>query len=101
MTTIRRALSFTLLMAIAFAASLVLTGRMRDANDAGAQNPAPAAAPAAPAAAPAAGAPTVLVDFTRIAERTVPAVVNISAQQVVRRDYYDPFAEFFGRRGIQ
>ena len=101
MTTIRRALSFTLLIAIAFAASLVLTGRMRDANDAGAQNPAPAAAPAVPAAPPAAGAPTVLVDFTRIAERTVPAVVNISAQQVVRRDYYDPFAEFFGRRGIQ
>ena len=27
----------------------------------------------------------VLVDFTRIAERTVPAVVNISAQQVISR----------------
>src|SRR5688572_1407749 len=101
MTTIRRALSITLLIAIAFAASLVVTGRMRDANDAGAQNPTPAAAPVVPAGAPAAGAPTVLVDFTRIAERTVPAVVNISAQQVISRRYYDPWAELFGRRGIQ
>jgi len=101
MSTIRRALSFTLLIAVAFAASLVVTGRMRDANDAGAQNPTPAAAPAAPAGTAAAGAPTVLVDFTRIAERTVPAVVNISAQQVVRRNYYDPLAELFGRQGIQ
>src|SRR5688572_12347623 len=102
MTVIRRALSFTLLIAVAFAASLVVTGRMRDANDAGAQNPAPAPAPVAPAGTAAAGAPTVLVDFTRIAERTVPAVVNISAQQVISRRYYDPWAEFFGgRRGIE
>jgi S1-C subfamily serine protease len=49
---------------------------------------------------------TTLTDFSRIAERTVPAVVNISAQQLVRRQYVDPF-DFFGRpdvfssRGVQ
>jgi Do/DeqQ family serine protease len=102
MTTIRRLLSLGLLIAIAFTASLVLTGRMRDAGDAGAQNPAPpVAAPALPPGTAAPGTPTVLIDFTKIAERTVPAVVNISAQQVITRRYYDPFAEFFGRRGIQ
>jgi S1-C subfamily serine protease len=100
MTMVRRAISITVLVAAAFAASLVLTGRMRDANDAVAQSPAPAAQPVA-APAPAAGAPTATIDFSRVAERTVPAVVNISAQQVVRRDFYvyDPFAPFFGRRG--
>jgi serine protease Do len=101
MTTIRRILSFGILIAIAFFASLVLTGRMRDAGDAAAQNQAPAATPAPPPGTAAAGAPTVLVDFTRIAERTVPAVVNISTRQVISRQYYDPFAEFFGRRGVQ
>ena len=97
----KRAVSLTLLVAAAFAASLVLTGRMRDAADAGAQSPVSSAAPAAPQGVAPAGAPTTLVDFTRIAERTVPAVVNISAQQVVRRDYYDPFAQLFGGRGIR
>ena len=101
MTVIRRALSLTLLVVVAFVASLVVTGRMRDANDAGAQNPAPAPAPVAPAGTAAAGAPTVLVDFTRIAERAVPAVVNISAQQVISRRYRDPLAEFFGRSGVR
>ena len=100
MTIVRRFVSVSLLVAAAFAASLVLTGRMRDASDAGAQSPVPSTPATAPGQA-IAGAPTALIDFTRIAERTVPAVVNISAQQVVRRDFYvyDPFAEFFGRRG--
>jgi serine protease Do len=101
----RRIASVVLLITIAFFASLVLTGRMRDAADAGAQNPAPAA-PAVTAPGPVNPAQT-LTDFTRIAERAIPAVVNISAQQVVRRDTYDPLAEFFGynprrsQRGVQ
>ena len=95
----RRLASISLLVAVAFAASLVLTGRMRDAADAGAQSPPPAQTPSI--AQPVAPAASPLVDFSRVAERTVPAVVNISAQQVVRRNYYDPFAEFFGRRGVQ
>jgi serine protease Do len=100
---VRRFASIALLAAIAFFASMVLTGRMREAADAGAQNrpAAPAAAPAAAQATAPAGAPTTLVDFTRVAERTVPAVVNISTEQIVRRNYYDPLAEFFGRGGIR
>jgi serine protease Do len=100
MMPVRRIASYLLLVAVAFAASLVLTGRMREAADAGAQTSQPV--PQTPAAlAPAAPGPGPLIDFTRIAERTVPAVVNISAQQVVRQDFlvYDPFAELFGRRG--
>jgi S1-C subfamily serine protease len=90
-----------MLVAIAFAASMVLTGRMRDANDAGAQNrQTQAPAPAVTAPVPV-GPAQSLPDFSRIAERTVPAVVNISAQQTIRRQYYDPFAELFGRSGIQ
>ena len=104
MTPVRRLASLVLLVAAAFAASLVLTGRMRDAADAGAQAPpsqAPQAAQNTAAVQPAPPGPGPLVDFTRVAERTVPAVVNISAQQVVRQDFYvyDPFAEMFGRRG--
>jgi serine protease Do len=85
-----------LLVAVAFAASLVLTGRMREAADAGAQNPLPAQTRSTGQSTAPVTSPNV--DFSGIAERTVPAVVNISAQQVVRRDFYvyDPF---FGRRG--
>ena len=101
MTTVRRVASLVLLVTAAFVASLVLTGRMRDAADAGAQTAPPPAAQNSAPLQPAAPGPGPLADFTRVAERTVPAVVNISAQQVVRRDFYvyDPFAEFFGRRG--
>ena len=95
----KRSASVVLLVAVAFVASLVLTGRMRDAADAGAQTETPAVA-IPPGTAPA-GAPTVVVDFSRVAERTVPAVVNISAQQVVRQDFYDPFAQLFGGRGVR
>jgi Do/DeqQ family serine protease len=92
----RRLTFITLLLACGFAAGLVLTGRMRDANDAIAQ--APAAPPAAsPAQAVQAGVPTTMVDFSRIADRAVPAVVNVSSSQIVRRRVYDPFEAFFGR----
>jgi serine protease Do len=55
-------------------------------------------------------AATTLPDFSRIAERTIPAVVNIKAQQVVRRQVpIDPFfgplfggeALFGSRRGVE
>src|SRR5687767_13484646 len=92
--------SALMLVAIAFTASMVLTGRMRDANEAGAQNRPSTPAPAVVAPGPVGSAAT-LTDFSRIAERTIPAVVNISTQQVIRRDYYDPFADIFGRGNIQ
>ncbi len=91
-----------------FAAGLLVAGRLRDATEAGAQSPG-AARPAISAPGPV-GAAGNLTDFSRIAERTIPAVVNVSAQQVVRRQVpRDPFFTFFGdpddffgsRRGVE
>ena len=96
--TKQRLLSVMMLVAIAFTASMVLTGRMRDANDAGAQNRAAQAPPAVATPGPVTAAQT-LPDFSRIAERTIPAVVNISAMQVIRRDIQDPF-RLYSRRGV-
>jgi Do/DeqQ family serine protease len=109
----RRLILAVLLLACGFAAGLVITGRMRAANEATAQAPLPGAPQATTPVA--AGVPTItLPDFSRVAERTVPAVVNISSQQVVRRQN-SPFAQdpffryFFGdpddvfgpRRGVE
>lgn len=97
--TKHRLFSISMLVAIAFAASMVLTGRMRNADEVGAQN-----RPSTPATistpAPVSPAQT-LPDFSRIAERTIPSVVNISAQQTVRQDYLSPLDLFYGRRGIR
>ena len=99
---IRRAVLAVLFVSCGLSAGLVLAGRMRDAGeDAAAQNRAPAAAPAPTVAAPGpVGPATTLTDFTRVAERTVPAVVNIKTQQVIRRQVYDPFAGLFGRGDV-
>jgi Do/DeqQ family serine protease len=111
MSTRRLILSFVLL-ACGFAAGLVITGRMHEtANDAVAQIAAPAPGPGV--ATPLPAAPAALPDFTRVAERTVPAVANISSLQVVRRQNSpfnnDPFFQFFfgdgdltgPRRGVE
>jgi serine protease Do len=95
----QRLFSVVMLVLIGFAASMVLTGRMRDANEASAQNR-PSTPATVNAPAPLSSAQT-LPDFSRIAERTVPVVVNIAAQQTVRQDYLDPRDLFFGRRGIR
>ena len=96
-----RLLNLLMLIAVAFTASMVLTGRMRDANEAGAQNKPSTPAPVVSAPGPVSPAGT-LQDFSAVAERTIPAVVNISAQQTVRQDYIDPVERFFyGRRGIR
>ena len=95
-----RLLSLSLLVAIAFAASMVLTGRMRDANEAGAQSQQRTAQTQINAPAPIRPGAT-LADFTAIAERTVPAVVNISAQQIVRQRYYNPLDELLYGRGLR
>ncbi|MGE0444374.1 MAG: trypsin-like peptidase domain-containing protein [Vicinamibacterales bacterium] len=97
---IRRLILAVLLLACGFAAGLVITGRMRAAGEADAQAGNTPAAAGQAVAAPAGVAPGALPDFTTIAERTVPAVANISSQQVVRRN--SPFANdplfryFFG-----
>ena len=83
----------TVFIVFGFVAGLVLTGRMRTADDAAAQPPADAEpAPAAPAqsrgVAPAvAGMP----DLTHAAELAIPSVTNISSTQVVRTPN-SPFA---------
>ncbi len=91
----RRLVFSLLLLACGFMTGLVLTGRMRQAEEARAQ---PARPPQV--ATPGPGiTPTATPDFTVVAERTVPAVANISSQQVVRRPnspyYNDPFFRYF------
>ena len=93
----RRLVLSILLLACGFVAGLVITGRMRETSDVGAQNPAP---PVVTAPGGAAAAAAALPDFTRTAERTIPAVANISSVQVIRRQNSpfsnDPFYRFFG-----
>ena len=95
-----RRVLFVALLLCTFVAGLLLAGRVREST-AVAQAPGSAARPtvSAPAAATAA---TTLTDFTRVAERTIPAVVNVSAQQLVRRQFpVDPFfGSFFGSPDI-
>jgi Do/DeqQ family serine protease len=91
----RRAIVALILLTCGFVAGLVMTGRMRQTAEVSAQNP-----PAPQVITPGPVAATVtLPDFSRVAERTVPAVVNISSQQVVRRQNspfaQDPFFQFF------
>jgi Do/DeqQ family serine protease len=107
-----------LLLACGVVAGIVLTGQIRQAGEARAQAPAPVAAvqsaAATQTAAAAAPVSSPLPDFTRVAERTVPAVANISSTQVVRRPNSpyanDPFYRFFygdqdevfgSRRGVE
>ena len=87
-----------LLLICGLTAGLVVSGRMRGTEEAAAQPPGDAsnasdAGQARAAAAPAQAAPLVTAgpDFTRVAERTVSAVTNISSQQVVRRQM-SPYA---------
>jgi len=90
----RRLLTLVALLAC-FGAGLLLAGRVRQSTETSAQTP--QGRPAVTAAAPVSSAAS-LPDFSRIAERTIPAVVNITARQVVRRRVpIDPFfGSFFG-----
>ena len=98
----RRLVFAVVLLFCGLAAGMVITGKMRSADEAAAQAPAtPAPAITSPAAAT--GTAT-LPDFSRIAERTVPAVANISSTQIIRRQNSpysnDPiFQLFFGDPG--
>jgi serine protease Do len=105
----RRFFSIVLLL-VSFVAGLLLANRIREVTGAGAQAPAQGRATVtspAPVSSPAA----TLTDFSRVAERIIPAVVNISSQQVVRRQvpmdpffgslFGDPDALFGPRRGVE
>jgi serine protease Do len=108
MAMTRRVVPFALLF-VSFVAGLLLANRMRESTEAVAQAPAQNR-PAVTTPAPASPAAT-LTDFSRIAERIIPAVVNISSQQIVRRQvpidpffgsiFGDPDALFGSRRGVE
>ena len=105
-----RRVASLLLLLFSFLAGLLLANRIRETTEAGAQAPStgkPAITTPVPVASPAG----TLTDFSRVAERIIPAVVNISSQQVVRRQtpidpffgsiFGDPDALFGGRRGVE
>ncbi len=90
---VRRATLLILCMSIAFFAGLVLTGRMRTADESAAANREQAVAK--PAVTISGGLP----DLTGVAQRAVASVTNISSTQIVRTSNSpfanDPFYRFF------
>ena len=102
-----RRFAFIFLLLACFTAGVLVAGRYRDATETSAQTQSPARPTVATPASLTGGGG--IADFSRVAERTIPAVVNVSAQQVVRRRGFDPFAPFFGnpddlfgsRRGVE
>jgi Do/DeqQ family serine protease len=95
-TSMKRASIGIALLIAGFVAGLVLTGRLRSAEESAAQAP---QRPAQVVAAPAVAAAGALPDLTTIAGQAVKAVVNISSVQVIRRPNSpfanDPFFEYF------
>ena len=93
---IRRLVVPLLFVTCGFVGGMVLTGRLRTAEEAHAdQTPAPGAPFQAPAAA------GVLPDLSTVAARAIPSVMNIASLQVVRAENSpfasDPlFRHFFG-----
>jgi Do/DeqQ family serine protease len=93
----------TVFVLFGFIAGLVLTGRMRTAEDAVAQPPADSEAAPAPLAQSRGVAPAIagMPDLTHAAQLAIPSVPNISSTQVVRTPNSpfanDPFfRDFFG-----
>ena len=103
--TARQLLIAVLLVVSGFVGGVAFLGHMRAEEQAVAQTPAPSrvATPPGPAATVAAAAPAAMTptlpNLSLVAQRTIPSVVNVSSQQLVRRRVYDPFEEFLGRGG--
>ena len=100
---LRRHVLALLLLTGGFAAGAVLSSAPYADAPAAAQAAAPQGRGST--AAPRGLAAATLPDFTSVAERTIPAVVNVSSQQVVRRRT-DPLLEFlygdgFGGRAVE
>ena len=96
---LRRLFVVVMSLTLGLMAGLVLTGRMRTADETSA---APAQPEAAPQSARSAVAPQPaaagLPDLTNIAQRAIGSVTNISSTQVVRTPLTnDPFFRFFFR----
>jgi Do/DeqQ family serine protease len=95
---LRRTFFALALVTAGFLAGLVLTGRFRSAEE-GVAAPL-RAAPSAAAPQPAVPALAALPDFSAVAARAVPSIVNISAVSMVRTPAWpfadSPFSQFFG-----
>ena len=103
--TARRFLIAVLLVASGFAGGLAFLGRIRAEEQAQTAAAAQVAAPVVRAGAPPSPATppaqvtvpaATLPDFSAVAARTIPSVVNVSSQQLVRRRIVDPWEQFFG-----
>ncbi len=92
----KRWLATAALLTVGFGGGALLTGRLQSRADEGAGGGAAAAAEPTVAGGGAmqAAAAGSLPDFTQIAARSAPAIVNISAVQLYRPRFRDPF---FGR----
>jgi serine protease Do len=89
---IRRTIVLVLAMSLAFFAGLVLTGRMRSADESVAGSRDQATAVRTPPVASAGGLP----DLTGVAQHVVNSVTNISSTQIVRTPMVsDPLYRFF------
>jgi Do/DeqQ family serine protease len=104
MDHIRRAAFAALFVVVGFTAGLVLTGRLRSADQAEAVAPAPTAQERAAQAARTVDSARGLPDLTGAAQIAIPSVPNISSRQVVRTPnspfLNDPFfRDFFGGIG--
>src|SRR5206468_3082105 len=91
----RRVLVGIIFVLSGFVAGMVLTGRMRSADETAAQTAPPPHA--TPAAETHSGPMTGLPDLSGVAAKAVPSVMNISSLQVVRRSPFatDPLFEYF------
>ncbi len=95
---LRRLVVLVSFVTLGFAAGLVLTGRMRTAEQSAAQD---LATPSSDGQATRqmVSAPANLPDLTAIAQRAIDGVTNISSTQIVRRPTSpfanDPFFQFF------
>jgi len=99
---LRRLIIFTLFVSCGFAAGLVLTGRMRTADEAGAGTPAATQSQSQPAVNAPPGIVT-LPDLSGVASKAIQSVMNITSLNVVRQPnspmLSDPlFRYFFGDR---
>ena len=84
----RRLLVSLLFLTVGLAAGMVITGRMRTAEEATAETVQAPVAQGRPAAA-------ALPDLTVIAERAVSAVTSITSTSTIRTPITDPFERFF------
>src|SRR4029079_9437869 len=93
---LRRIVLFTVFIAAAFFASLVLTGRMRTAGESVAAIADQQNGARPPATVPVSGG---MPDLTVVAQRAITSVTNISSTQIVRTpnspSANDPFFRFF------